>query len=297
MSPPIMSELSRIERKREMLEQLLSYARQLARLQGGVESLQQMLKPSQIPGKKTSAIADFCKQLDRHDTPELKDKLRSLDGLIAAELKGIIELSELTQDDFVSRYTKTDSSDGLAELEARLNHFRRRGLMNIAMRYLLHERGAQVEAAKLPITQEQVSDRLVALRGEEARCRNKIRDEINEQIADVEWVIKDTRQPPALKMQFAQTLNWLQQGLDVLERGGKLDELPFFIETVVMEEQQPTATKLLATASAADTHNSSTLTRTDILQSKPRKLGFWRHLWAWANSSWSVKWKDIDKRG
>ena len=293
MTSETFEDLERIERKRKLLEQLLAFARQLARLQGGVETLQQMLKPSQTPGRKSSAIAKFCAQLSRHETPDLQQKLAALDELIARELDGIIALSKLTQDEFIARYA-SGATDAVAALEAKLIDFRRKGQINVAMRYLLHERGILLEAARLPITQEHVSERLEALRSEEGRCRNRIRDEIQEQLADVQRVLDDPRQPDALKQKFAQTLAWLQQGLDVLARGGKLDELPFFIETVVMEDKKP----ILPAAVVAVKGDSPKPSPAPVAISAKtqRKLGFWQRLRIWVNTPWDVKWKDVDNQ-
>jgi len=290
MASPAINELERIERKRELLEKLLAFARQLARLQGGVETLQQMLKPSQTPGRKSSAIADFCTQLARHDTADLQQKLQALDGLIARELDGIITLSKLSQDEFIAQYA-SGAADDLIALETKLIDFRRKGQINVAMRYLLHERGAKVEAARLPVTQEQISERLDSLRSEELRCRSRIRDEISAQMADIRQVLADPKHPESLKQQFAPTLTWLQQGLDLLASGGKLDELPVFIETVVMADERPPPLPTMVVENVVPTET------TDVVKPAPlrRKMGFWRRLQIWINTPWGVRWKDIGK--
>jgi hypothetical protein len=168
-------QLDQISRKRQALEQLLLLAHQLSRMQGGMGMLQQMLKPSQAPGRKATALEQLCDALAPRSTDELRRQLAALDELIARELSSVVVLSRLTRAEFIQRYCESKgAADAAALLEKQLEEFRRNSQTNVAVRYVLHGRGIQLKAAELPISQEAVAQRLEALRTEEQQSPTPI---------------------------------------------------------------------------------------------------------------------------
>lgn len=282
--------LDQLRRKRAALEQLLALAHQLSRLQGGMGLVQQMLKPSQAPGRKVSAIEQLAAQIDSHPTAKLQEQLGALDRLIARELSSVVVLAHLTQAEFIQRYCESKgAADAAALLEKQLGDFRRNGQLNVAIRYVLHRRGVQLRAAELPIAQEAVAKRVEALRGEEQQYRKRLRADAQELLTEVDDLLA-ADYPLDIKVQYATTRDDLRQTLQLLDSGLPLEELPVSLEqplivpppgaTAATPAVQPVAPGVAATVPATP----------------PQPRGFWKKLRLWLNTPWQTRWKDIDSQ-
>lgn len=292
-------QLDQISRKRLALEQLLLLAHQLSRMQGGMGMLQQMLKPSQAPSRKATALEQLCDALAPRSTEELRRQLAALDELIARELSSVVVLSRLTRAEFIQRYCESKgAADAAVLLEKQLEEFRRNSQTNVAVRYVLHGRGIQLKAAELPISQEAVAQRLAALRTEEQQCREQLTQQARELLVDIEAAIAnpdcsaaELARQMAGKLRIEGTLKMLEQGrsLEDLPRELSGDDAPFLaamarpaVETDnAARPAQPVAPK--ATAKQP----------TPLQPEKP--LGFWKKFKLWLNTPWETRWQDIDK--
>jgi hypothetical protein len=292
-------QLDQISRKRQALEQLLLLAHQLSRMQGGMGMLQQMLKPSQAPGRKATALEQLCDALAPRSTDELRRQLAALDELIARELSSVVVLSRLTRAEFIQRYCESKgAADAAALLEKQLEEFRRNSQTNVAVRYVLHGRGIQLKAAELPISQEAVAQRLEALRTEEQQCREQLTQQARELLVDIEAAIANPDCSAAeLARQMAGKLR-IEGTLKMLEQGRSLEDLP----RELTGDDAPILAAMARPAVEAD--NAARLAqpaapRAAAKQTKPlepeKPLGFWKKFKRWLNTPWETGWKDIDK--
>ena len=283
------------ERKRAALEQLLLLAHQLSRMQGGIGMLQQMLKPSQAPGRKVSAIKQLGAQMARHSSPQLQEKLALLDRLIARELSSVVVLSRLTRAEFIQRYCESKGAvDAAALLEKQLTDFRRNGQLNVAIRYVLHGRGMQIKAAELPISQEAVAQRVAALRGEEQQCRQQLTEQAQDLLAEVDTELANPATPPDIQTLHRATKNGLQQTLNLLASGRSLEELPLQLTTppeLSLNAALDTETDAAPATAKAPVHVPRK--KPAPAQKKPPR-GFWQKLRLWLNTPWQTRWKDIE---
>jgi hypothetical protein len=275
-----------------VLEQFLSYAHQLAQLQGSMEAVQQMLKPSQTPGKRDSAIAEYCKKAETMSTQQLLSTLQTLDKAIAIDFKEVVALSQLSPDELIAQHVKANKGTDVFEAaKARLVEFRRKGQMNVAIRYVLYERGVQQSAAKIPFSQEEVADRLGALVDEDHECRGKLKNNMEGMVADIKAIVTSPTCPEPLKQRVMTVKETLESSLTMIAQGKSLEELPMTVEVIELSSDIPEPP---APEPPAAPVQSVPAQQAPAQPEARRKRGFWGKLRIWLGSSWSVKWRDID---
>jgi hypothetical protein len=307
MSLDAAAKLDQISRQRAALEQLLLLAHQLSRMQGGIGLLQQMLKPSQAPGRKLSAIEQLGAQLQRQSSPQLQQQLTELDRSIAREISSVVVLSRLTRAEFIQRYCESKgAADAVALLEQQLNDFRRNGQLNVAIRYVLHGRGVQIKAAELPISQEAVAQRVEALRGEEQLCRQQLTDQARDLLTAIDGELADAATPADIQAQHRSARRVLTQTLKLLEAGRSLEELPLRLDSAVIsladdlpdESTKPQHAPQPALKPASQRQPSQRQIQNAVKsapdKSKKAPRSFWRKLRLWLDTPWQTRWKDIE---
>jgi hypothetical protein len=288
-------QLAQISRKRAALEQLLLLAHQLSRMQGGMGMLQQMLKPSQAPGRKASIMEQMCSTLASRSTDELRRQLVALDALIARELSSVVVLSRLTRAEFIQRYCESKgAADAAALLEKQLDEFRHNSQSNVAVRYVLHGRGIQLKAADLPISQEAVAQGLKTLRTEEQQCRRQLTEQAQELLADIAVAVAvanpDCSADDRAQQQAAR--HGIENTLRLLDQGRSLEELPRRLDAAAdaaLIAQRPRA-------SAAPGEKARAKMPKTAAAPNPVTLGFWGKFKLWLDTPWATRWKDIDKK-
>lgn len=293
----IARQLDQISRKRVALEQLLLLAHQLSRMQGGMGMLQQMLKPSQAPGRKASNIEQLCAALAPRSTDELRLQLTALDEAIARELSSVVVLSRLTRAEFIQRYCESKgAADAAALLEQQLEEFRRNSQSNVAVRYVLHGRGIQLKAADLPISQEAVAQRLEALRTEEQQCRQQIMQQAQELLADIEAAVANPACTAAeLARQLSSKLR-VENTLRMLEQGRSLEELPRLLDADVDAVAETARIPTSPSPQPRDNTQIAAKATPATTAPVPDAIGFWGKFKLWLNTPWETRWKDIDKK-
>lgn len=286
-------QLEQLTRKRAALEQLLLLAHQLSRMQGGMGMLQQMLKPSQAPGRRISAIEELAAELHDIATAALQQQLGELDRLIARELSSVVVLSRLTRAEFIQRYCEAKgAADAAALLERQLEDFRRYSQRNVAIRYVLHGRGMQLKAAELPISQEAVAQRVEALRAEEQQCRQQMTQQAHDLLDDIAVVLADPRCTAEQQAQHRATQRGVERTLRLLASGRSLEELPLALDNAPAEDDAAPA----PAAPAARPRPAVPAPEQKGDVAPPQRLGFWKKFMLWLDTPWQTKWKDIDRR-
>lgn len=290
-------QLAQLSRKRAALEQLLLLARQLSRMQGGMGMLQQMLKPSQAPGRGVSAIERLCAALEPRTSQQLRQQLAALDQLIARELSSVVVLSRLTQAEFIQRYCESKgAADAAALLEKQLDDFRHNGQLNVAVRYVLHGRGIQLKAAQLPISQEAVAQRVAALRTEEQQCRQQLQRQAHELLADIAALLANPECAPADRELHKTTQRSIEHTLQMLETGGDLEELPPTLDAALPPDTRALPRRAAAPATMAIAQPVPVSAPPEMAEAAARPLGFWKKFQLWLDTPWRTRWKDIDRR-
>lgn len=284
-SVSVSEELSRLREKREVLEELLSQAYQLTNLLGSMELVQQIFDPAQSPAQATGGMALYRAEAAALATPALLASLETLDKDIASDFGQILALSMPGAKASVAGSSKSgEVKDVIAATKARLRDFRSRGEMNVAVRYVLHERGVPCAATTLPVSPEEIAARLATVRKEERHCRGRLRNEMEGMVADVDRIIAKPDCPDPIRRRMLALRDNLDQSLALLAENRSLDELPTTVEVIELSsDEAPPEPKVasvpLPPAAAGTLH----------------KRGFWQKLRLWLNSPWSVRWRDLDR--
>lgn len=294
---PASLDLAQLSRKRAALEQLLLLAHQLSRMQGGIGMLQQILKPSQAPGRKLSAIEQLCMQLAPRSSAELRQQLTALDQLIARELSSVVVLSRLTQAEFIQRYCESKgAADAAALLEKQLTDFRHNGQLNVAVRYVLHGRGVQLKAAELPISQEAVAQRLDAVRAEERQCRQQLTQQAQELLADLATVLANPECPAADQELHRATRKSAERTLQMLAAGRSLEDLPRTLDETLPDDIVADSSAPPSVRATPPANTPTAPAPQSISTPAAAPLGFWKKFQRWLDTPWQTRWKDIDRK-
>jgi len=312
-------QLNAHRKKRYALEQLFLFARQLVVAGESMGAIQCAARPSQTLGaQQTQQLESRIANYDAINTERLKQELRDTDQLLSSELGDILKIAEISEQDFNAHF-KTDSADTvnatLKRLYLRLQTFKARAQNNLAIRSVLHQRGMPVAAIKLPVSQELLADQVKGLRQKEKYYRGKIQAAVQSILTDTNAILQAGHYPSAINDKMAETQQQLQQTLDHLDKGGRLDQLPFTIELDLSDsdyalhtlaqpdqiqqqeqEQEQEPAELTANANndtpppASDTAIEEQNIATD------GKPGFFYLLRRWLSTPSSVTWQDIKRQ-
>lgn len=319
-------ELKSVRRKREAIERLISFAQQIARMASGMEAVQNMARPSQIPKKGAFAlIAQLAERLSEVDTDQLKSRLAKLDDAVRKELKTIVKLSQTSEEQFFQLYPIQHNEDVESSYDLlikELQDFRRKAQTDVAIRFVLHDRGVLLEHARLPFDQESLNEHAENLKSKESKCRQRIRKEVETLITDLDKFIEHPHFPEPMLSEIHSLREQLQQTMKDLDAGRDIEEIPSCFEIVDMgdddsiemdalpEEQsepepeaaeqapeeapasEPEARPQAAVKSEAKTPPQPT-PKPAVEPIAEKKRNFFIRVWVWLTSPWNVGWKDI----
>ncbi len=238
-------ELLSVEHKRKTIENLIKYARQITRLSSGMESIREILKPSQAPQKRQyKFLVALVEKLEGMPIDQLKDRLQKLDLTLQRELERIIEISETSEEEFFEHFENNKDKEidsAYKALENEIDLFKRQSQMDLAIRITLHEKGVILEAAQLPISQEKLASELDTLKHKESECRKQIIVELEHMIEDTQKIMNKDTYPDDLKLHMSEILSNLKDDLVKIKNGDSLDQFSSVIEAIVLcdSSQEP----------------------------------------------------------
>ena len=320
--PKETEELVSIQKQREMIEKLVAFSQQLARIVNTMESVQHMMRPSQIPKQRQFALLhQLIDRMQTMETEQLYTRLQTLDTEVEKEIKNILALSQLKEDDLEKKYADKTRAEIAVSHKIRLKElkdFSRKAQTNVAIRYSLHSRGCSLETAKLPFSQEEFAVRVQDLKSQEHECRNKLALHIESLINDTKIVLNTPQFPDDLKKQIANVKLNLENQLEHIKNGEDIDGIPVFLESLEIEalEIDPTGTsdstpigddpdtstteaqdndKTGGAASSSELIDPTKPPTLEDLQAQYRQKGILGRLWMWLNTPFGVTWKDISK--
>ncbi len=226
--------------QRKLLEELISYAQQLARASKGLEAVSQILKPSQIPSiKEKSFIRELTAHLKELNDDELRKSLELLDQHVTNELQLILELAGMRKEQFV-RNLKNKSDEDIKllydKLQLELKEFRRKAQTDVAVRLELYDRGVQISAANLGIDQEQIFKQLEVVKMQEVKNKQAVKSEMKTYISEIDTILNNAKYPDAIKQKFLDAKVDVARALDDLNNGKDIEEIPCYVEPVDMGE-------------------------------------------------------------
>jgi cell division septation protein DedD len=306
-------ELLSIRRKRALLERLIAFTRQVHRLAGSFDILKEMVKPSQRTNKKyLQALYAAMQEYEAVETNALQEDLRAVDQRIQQRLQGIIALSMRREADFLKLFeARSDSEAPYTRIDGELKAFEDLVQQNLAMRYVLDQRGAIKKSCRLPISQEDVRVHADRLKKEEAACKKRIEQKIQELIQDTETLLANAELPDDLKSSMKTVRANLNRKLDALQTDNMDDAIKALehFDLDACDEQRDTPSespqkqqkskeknKREAKAEAKHaTANKPTANTTRTPKAEEKVTGI-KAFVRWLNTPWGVSYEDIKEK-
>lgn len=327
-------ELKTITKKRAALERLISFAKQISKMCGGLEAVQEMAKPSQIPKKgKFAFIGQMAERLKPIESEQLQDRLGKLDKAVQKELGAIIKISKTSEEQFIQLYQQSSEKEMASSYDLLVNQlqdFKRKAQTDVAIRCVLHERGAPLTHVKFPLDQETLSSHVNNLKGREGQVRQRIRKEVTDLIADTEKMMEMPQLPDDIRGELGPLKNQLEKIVADIDAGKEIDLIPDCFEVVDMSSGEEVVMDTLPAEPEDNVEPQSPEAVVDqtVEKSEPKpetppkqptpkkpaakpakataakqeqsppqekaKPGFFTRLKTWILSPWNVKWKDLD---
>lgn len=315
-------ELEQLYKKRELLEQLLAFTKQIIQMGNGLDLVREMAKPSQRVNKRLfKLLLALIERLTPLETEELKSRLTTIDGQIQKELRRMLVLSRMSEDEFMQHFTKSSTSQLSATYDAlqqEIESFRRLAQTNVAIRYVLSQRGALIDACSLPISQEALGETVETLRAKETECKQRVERKIEDMINDTDLILSCDKYPEELKEQLRSVRKNLVTNLERLHSGESVAEVFVSIDafeisddnadTISPNPEPPqtdphpaTADKTPDAEGTDETDEEEVSEKTELdLSQLPRAfvgIALWFHdINTWLRSPWQVSWRSIRAR-
>jgi hypothetical protein len=269
------------------LETVIRIARAIERMQKALRAVLLMGQPaSAIPKQALRYYAVLSRDIRNRPTTELSQDLQELDRRIKADLLDIVALAHSGDRDFATG-GNVASDEELDRINRRLEEFRRLSQTAVCLRILLRERGVTTTPMALPVPEQAIQRQIQALDTKEREYKTRLRENVAALKAELETMIERGGFPDAVLHELTAARDGLQANLEHIDAGRDLEALPFTMETTDAAPGAPTeAPPANPTARAPQPKPAA--------PQPPR--GFFRRLWAWLNSPWSVRWSDVSDR-
>lgn len=281
----IKDDISHIEKKRVILEQIVCITNAIEEMQDSLNSVLILGLPSTELPKEALALYDSLSgNMQNQPANKIKDYLQSLEIIINSQLEKILQLSGMDFDSdetveilFIS---SDDSEESLLDL---LSDFKRTSQTAVSLRVLLKKRGISTSGAVLAVPQEVINRQLKHLEEEEKQQREQMKAQVVEMQNDLERMIDNPNYPEAMKAMLIETKENLQNDLVNIDKGKKLELLSFVSGTQELTDLDYEEVEI----KAPDDSNG---------QNAPKnKSNLYELTHSWLNSSWDVSWQDVKK--
>jgi hypothetical protein len=281
-------DISALEWKRQMLEQIVDITR-------AIECMQESLNAVLVMGVASTDLPEEALQLyssisSMRNLPvnRLKEYHANLEIIVKKQLNRILNYSgiDFSDDDQVEFITLSSAPDAQSPVEL-LHAFKRTAQTAVSLRVLLRKRGVPTAGSVLPATTEVLKERLSYLNQEEKVQRGRIKSQIEEMQADLVCMIDNPNYPEAMKAMFRDVVGNLDKDLQLLARGVAVDRLSFVAETEAIEvgDMQEAVIEEITIEAVAPAEEVSA------------KSGFSETAIRWLNSPWDVSWDELQRQG
>ncbi|MCB1759628.1 MAG: hypothetical protein KDI68_07570 [Gammaproteobacteria bacterium] len=277
----IQEDITAIETKRQVLEQIVSITQSIENMHTGLESILVLGAPSQeMPEEALELYNSISSNLRNLPVNTIREYLRNLESLIRVQIKSILRYADLDleEEDSVEILTLSSNGSGKSPLEE-LEEFKRTAQTAVSLKVLLRRRGVASGGCQFPVPREMISAHVSSLEQQEQRQRARIRGKVEEMKAEIAAMIDNPAYPDGLKSILRGVQDDLGEDLDRIDKGLKLSSLSFVTDAGEL--------------SAIDEN---------LLEPAPQPVevreppSFTESANLWLNTSWDVSWKDVRKR-
>lgn len=303
-----------LEKRRSLIEKLLSIARSIESLKGSLEALVLHNQASdQIPDVFFAFIGSLGKKIKNLSDAEIALRLATLEKKTNFKFDNIRTLIEQIN-------SGTDALPLFEHSETLLDDFRRQTQTSLALRCLLKKRGVKVKEYSLPISGIELKEKLKKISQKELEVRENAVKEIKTLMHDIDCALSGDH-GRAMQTMLTDIKQALLANLTHIQAGKSLFELPTPMENIVLTEdclESYEYTLLPEQADdAVDTDKNvqsptekdeaiaqkvqsveKTAERVEVKQqitASEEPKGIWQRFVVWLNTPWKVKWKHTKK--
>lgn len=279
----IKKDISDIDDKRKVLEQIVNITTAIEQMQDSLHSCLVLGLPSkEFPKEALQLYKSLSGSIQHLPVSKVKEYLNNLETVINSQLKKILQLSGMnfSSDETVEILFLSSESEENSIIDL-LNDFKRTAQTAVSLRVLLKKRGVSTPGSVMPVSREMIQQQLQHLEEEDKQQRSKIKVQIMEMKESLQVMIENPAYPEAMKSMLTGVMDNLENDLHCIDAGGKLEELSFVTENqelTVPEEQSEEQNQAVQQNEPDSNKQKSSLSKAAN---------------RWLNSSWDTSWQDV----
>jgi hypothetical protein len=280
-------DLAGLEKKRQILEQIVDITRAIESMQASLNAVLVMgVASKELPEDALKFYSALSGSMRNLPVNKIKEYYANLEILVKKQLHRVLNYSgvDFEDDDQVEFITLSSDSDEQSPVEL-LEAFKRTAQTAVSLRVLLRKRGVQTPGSALPASTDSLKQHLSHLQQHEEVQRGRIQEKIEEMKEDVSRMIDNPVYPEGMKEMLREVTGNLEQDLQLLQRGAPVDRLSFVADTeeIVAADTQEMVVEEIIVEDVAVT-------------AEPAKAGFSKSAIRWLNSPWDVTWDEAREK-
>ncbi len=289
-----------IKEKRLLLKRVVMITRATERMQDSLQSVLILGQPStSIPKGMLKYYHVLSNKIKQKPTEKIRWYLTKLEELIQANLQEIINIATLDHDvsdtDQNSVQADKEYSDDAMDL---LHEFKRQSQTAVALKILLQQRGIYTSGDTVKAPVQQIKEQIKHLEIREEVQRKKLQAHISEMHSDLSAMLNSDQYSNDMKKILRNVLANLENDQKAINDGTRIDQIELSFEMVETgEEQKKTDPVEVQQQIVSETEGYlEEFDRSESAVTVSDKGGFFRILFKWLNTPWSVSWDDIKQR-
>jgi len=289
------SELDIIKHKRAALQQLIKLTSTLHQLHNALNSVILMGKSAaNLPEKIVTKFKTLTDGLKNKPTNMLQNTLISTDQKIEREIKNMLEISQ--KSDTLLEQHLGASGDHLADVikdnyHESVNDFKKKSQTSITLRIALKTRNALVNTFKLPVPESFIKNQIFSLDVKERKCKAAVKKDMSSLQNDVNNLMNQDDCPDHIKQILTEIKNELKVNSEHFNSGKPIDEMPIIYESIELSAVPQVVKEVEEIITPPSTDKQEDNIEEPAVK---KKLGFFKHCWAWLRSPLDKGWKDTE---
>ncbi len=279
----LQQDLSGIEEKRRVLDEIVGIAKAIENLHASLESVLILgTSPKEMPQGALNLYKSLSDNLQSQPVNTVKEYLVNLDIIVKNQLEKVLHYSgmDFSSDEVVETlYLASDTTEN--SLFNLVEDFKRTAQTNVSLRILLKKRGVSLPGPSLAVPQDVIHKQLKILDVQEQKQRTKIKAKITEMKEDLGAMISNPNYPDKMKELLVAAQGNLDLDLNKLNSGAALSQLSF-----VVDAEEITGVHESSLSDEQPTQPAEKEKEISLAQAANR----------WLNSPWDVTWKDASKK-
>lgn len=275
-------DISSIEAKRKVLEEIVTIAKAVENMQESLESVLFLGLPSQdLPKEALELYGLLNENLQSLSVNQIKEYVTNLERVIKKQIGRILDYSrmDLSSNKAIEVFYAGNHGEDENPLQL-LEEFKRTAQTTVSLRVLLKKRWEYTEGSPLPVSEALIQKQIEQLDAHDKKLRIKVKTQIVEMKQELDKIIHNANYPDAIKDLVIKVQKNLNKDLASIESGGELSRLNFVIDVEEISGiQMP---------SAEDTEPAQK-------RKGKKEVGFTEAAHRWLNSPWDVSWNDAKK--